>query len=58
MLWSCVPELMAWDWLHDPKIGGRLEAKEVKELAKQAGYKEDEAQRLANKRAWDRMQQQ
>jgi len=41
--------------LHDPSIGGNQDADHLLKLCKQAGYTEEEAQRLATERANERL---
>jgi hypothetical protein len=45
----------AWERLHDASYCGVLNAEELLELAKEAGYSEDEAQKMATIRANARM---
>ncbi len=51
----CLDRAHAWEYLHDPKISGRLDAEGLLELCRQAGFSESEAQRAANQRANERL---
>jgi hypothetical protein len=48
-------DVRAWELLHDPDVAGRLDAEGYYELCKAAGFPEDEAQRAASERAWQRL---
>ena len=54
-MYGVLGKVMAWDRLHDPNIGGQMDAKGIYETAKKAGYTEDEAQKAMGLRAWERM---
>lgn len=45
----------AYNLLHDPQVGGSLDAESVLELCRQAGYSEEASQRAAAQRAESRM---
>jgi hypothetical protein len=42
--------------LHDPNVGGMLKGEEVLELAREAGFTEDQAQHMATDRANRRLE--
>jgi len=46
---------MAWRDLHDPHIGGVLDADDFYQLAEAAGLGKAEIERLVKERAWQRM---
>lgn len=43
--------------LHDPNVGGKLNAEQFLELCKDAGYSEEQAQKAATRRANQRLDQ-
>ena len=45
----------AWERLHDPERSGSLNFGDFFDLAIAAGYSEEEAQKAANRRGWDRL---
>ena len=47
MLWSLLPEVQAWQRLHDPDHVGKLGTDAFYELMKAAGYHEDVCQKEA-----------
>jgi hypothetical protein len=50
-------EVRCFEHLHDPEVGGRLDAEGYYELCRAAGLPEGQAQRLASERAWQRLKQ-
>lgn len=55
MLAKALPKVRAWERLHDPEQSGKLTFEQFFDLAVVAGYSEDEAQRAANERGWQRL---
>jgi hypothetical protein len=55
VLESCLPEIMAWERLHDPTYSGQLTTDQLYDLAKAAGLSEDTCQKLASTRAQQRL---
>lgn len=52
-----MPKVQAWERINDPEYSGSLTMVQFYELLLEAGYSEESAQRAANKRGWDRLQQ-
>ncbi len=55
LLWDCLHRAQSWRLLHDAQIAGSWNAEQVLELAKNAGYGEEVAQKMASNTAWERM---
>ncbi len=55
VLWQALHKAQSWRLLHDPQTGGQYNAEQVLELAKDAGYGEEMAQKMASQTAWERM---
>ena len=56
MLWGLLNRVMAWRILRDPQQGGHLSAEEILDVARQAGYDEETAQKIATRRGFERSQ--
>jgi hypothetical protein len=54
-LLACLEQAKCWSAVHDPNIGGMMDAEEFLELCKAAGYSEEAAQKAATERANKRM---
>jgi hypothetical protein len=50
-----LPGVMAFNLLHDPVAGGELDAEHVFNLALSAGYTREQAGKVAQARALDRL---
>lgn len=48
-------DVLAWEQLHDPEVGGKMTAEELLEACLAAGYPEEVAQKAASERALQRM---
>ena len=48
-------EIRAWELLHDPNVGGQMDADTFYEWCKLAGYNEDASKRAMKQRALERM---
>ena len=57
MLFGALQTAKAWEMLHDPNVGGKLNADQFLELCKEAGYSEEQAQKAATRRANQRLDQ-
>lgn len=55
MLFEALETAKSWEMLNDPKVSGSIDAEGYLELCKAAGMTEDEAQKAASRRAWERM---
>ena len=55
VLWDCLHGCEAWRLLHNPEVAGSLDQDAVLDLAKQAGYPEHVAQKMATDHAWEQM---
>lgn len=54
-MWRLLQTTQAWKDLHDPNIGGMVDAEGMLELCRAAGIPEDEAQRAASQRGYERL---
>jgi len=45
----------AWGMLYDPKVSGELTSEDLLELCRRAGINEEDAQKMAKRRANERM---
>ena len=48
-------KVQAWERLHDPEYCGQLTMEKFYDLLIEAGCSEEEAQRAATQRGWDRL---
>jgi len=48
-------QVLAWKDLRDPQVGGALDAEGVLEVARQAGFSENEAQKAATRHGFERL---
>ena len=55
MLQLTIPKVQAWEHLNDPEYNRHLSMGELKELMLTTGYSEEEAQRVASQRGWERL---
>jgi hypothetical protein len=55
VLFDCLENATAWEMLHDPQVAGVLDAEGMLLLCRAAGMGEDEAQKAASARAWERV---
>lgn len=55
VLFGALLKAMCWRDLHDPHIGGSLDAEDFLELAKAAGLGPRDVEKLIAERAWQRM---
>jgi hypothetical protein len=55
VLFAALPQALAFKELHDGKATGDLNAEQMYELARRAGYSEDGAQKIATARGEARM---
>ncbi len=49
-------KVQAWEQLNDPTYAGQLKMGDYLDLLIRAGYTRSAAQKVANKRGWDRLQ--
>ena len=55
VLFTALPKVMAWERLHDPEFGGKLDAEGIYDQCLAAGYDEATAGEWARQRALERM---
>ncbi len=55
VLFLALGQARAWTWLHDPQASGHLNAEQILELCKDAGFSEEAAQKAATRRGYERM---